>query len=352
MIKKLFFAFYRFLLFFSVVGFVISCSLMLFLNILQRDTGIVYTKENIHFAAIFTLYNALFLGLIFTVFDFIRRKILVQRPVKKIHEFTEKLTHGNFETRLQPIRIGEYNTVVADLNQMAEELSGIETLRTDFVANVSHELKTPLSVLQNYGALLEEPNLPEEKRIEYAKSINRVTKHLSELITNILKLNKLEAQKLYPNLKKCNLSEMLCECLIGFESEWDNKNLEIETDIEDDVYINTDPEMLTLVWNNLFSNALKFTSDGGKISVNLKNSGNNVTVSVSDTGCGMNEATMKRIFDKFYQGDTSHSEKGNGLGLALVKRVIDILGGEITVESTPGIGSRFTVKLNISAVAE
>lgn len=345
MIKKILFAFYRFILFFSVVGFVISCSLMLFLNILQRDTGIVYTKENIHFAAIFTLYNALFLGLIFTVFDFIRRKILVKRPVKKIHEFTEKLTHGNFETRLQPIRIGEYNTVVADLNQMAEELSGIETLRTDFVANVSHELKTPLSVLQNYGSLLEEPNLPEEKRLEYAKSINRVTKHLSELITNILKLNKLEAQKLYPSLKNCNLSEMLCECLIDFENEWEKKSIEIETNIEEDVYICTDSEMLPIVWANLFSNAIKFTPDGGKISVRMKKNGNDVTVSVSDTGCGMNEATMKRIFDKFYQGDTSHSVKGNGLGLALVKRVIDILGGEITVESTPGAGSTFTVKL-------
>ncbi len=346
MIKRILFAFYRFLLFFSVVGFVISCSLMLFLNILQRDTGIVYTKENIHFAAIFTFYNALFLGLIFTVFDFIRRKILVKRPVKKIHDFTEKLTHGNFKTRLQPIRIGEYNTVVADLNQMAEELSGIETLRTDFVANVSHELKTPLSVLQNYGALLEEPNLPEEKRLEYAKSITRVTKHLSELITNILKLNKLEAQKLNPILISCNLSEMLCECLIGFENEWERKNIEIETDIKEDIYIMTDSEMLLLVWTNLFSNALKFTPDGGKVSVSLKKNDNYVYISVSDTGCGMDEKTMKHIFDKFYQGDTSHSVKGNGLGLALVKRVVDILNGEINVESTPGEGSTFTVTLN------
>lgn len=345
MIKKILFAFYRFLLFFLVVAFVISCSLVLFLHILQRDTGIDYTKENIYFAAVFTFYNALFLGLVFTVIDFIRRKILVQRPVKKIHEFTEKLTHGDFKTRLQPIRIGEYNTVVADLNQMAEELSGIETLRTDFVSNVSHELKTPLAVLQNYGALLEEPNLPEEKRLEYAKSINRVTKHLSELITNILKLNKLESQKITPSLRKCNVSETLCECLITFESEWDIKNLEIDTHIEEDVYINSDPEMLMIIWANLFSNALKFTPVGGKISVNLKKSGNNVTVSVSDTGCGMDENTMKHIFDKFYQGDTSHSVKGNGLGLSLVKKVIDILGGEITVESTPRKGSTFTVNL-------
>ena len=339
MIKKILFVLYRFALFFSVVAFVISCSLMLFLNILQNDTGIVYTKENIHFAALFTYNNSLFLGFIFTVFDFIRRKILVQRPV------TEKLTHGNFETRLNPIRIGEYNTIVADLNQMAEELSSIETLRTDFVANVSHELKTPLAVLNNYGTLLEEPDLPEEKRIEYAKSIKRVTKHLSELITNILRLNKLEAQKLYPKLKSCNLSELLCESLIGFESEWEKKNLEIETDIEEDVYIYTDAEMIKIIWTNLFSNALKFTPDGGKIKVNLKKSDNTVTVSVSDTGCGMSKETMKHIFDKFYQGDTSHSEKGNGLGLALVKRVIDLLGGEITVESTPGAGSVFTVKL-------
>ena len=345
MLKKALFVFYRFSIFFALVGFVISCNLTLFLNILQRDTGIVFTKENIYFAAVFTFVNALFLGIAFTLVDFIRRKVLVQRPVKKIHDFTEKLTHGDFKTRLQPIRIGEYNTIINDLNQMAEELSGIETLRTDFVANVSHELKTPLAVLQNYGSLLEEPNLSEEKRLEYAKSINRVTKHLSELITNILKLSKLETQKIQPLTKNCNLSEMLCECLISFESEWEKKSLEIETDIEDDIYIRTDSEMLQLVWANLFSNAIKFTPDGGKINVTLHRNKNGVTVSVADTGCGMDENTMQHIFDKFYQGDTSHSVKGNGLGLALVKRVIDILNGEITVESTPGEGSTFTVKL-------
>ena len=344
--KKFLFVLYRYLLFFGIVSFVISCNMVLFLSILQRDAGIVYTKEDIRIAAIFTFWNAVFLGVIFTVVDFIRRKILVKKPVEKIQKFTQKITHGDFSARLKPIHIGEYNKIVTDLNTMAEELSGIETLRTDFVSNVSHELKTPLSVLRNYGALLEEPDLSEEKRLEYAGSINRVTKHLSELITNILRLNKLESQKLYPKSKKCNLSEMLCECLIGFESEWDIKNLEINTDIEEDVYINTDPEMLVLVWNNLFSNALKFTSDGGEITVNLKKENNKVAVSVSDTGCGMNEETMKHIFDKFYQGDTSHSAKGNGLGLALVKRVIDILGGEITVESTPNEGSTFTVRLN------
>lgn len=337
---------YRFLLFFAIVAFVITCNVTLFLEFLRRDTGIVYTNENIRFAAIFTFYNSVFLGAVFSLVDFIRRKILVDRPIRKIQEFTQKIIHGDFSARLKPMRITQYNTTVKDLNEMAQELSNVETLKTDFVSNVSHELKTPLSVLQNYATLLEEPESPEEKRLEYAKEINRCTKHLSELVTNILKLNKLESQNLSPKFEQVNISEMLCECLIGYESEWEKKSLEINCDIEDDVYLNTSPELLLIVFSNLFSNALKFTPNGGKISVNLERNDKNVTVSVSDTGCGIDKETMKHIFDKFYQGDTSHSMHGNGLGLALVKRVVDILGGEIAVESTPDIGSTFTVKLN------
>lgn len=345
MIKKILYLLLCYLAFFAIVCFVITCNVTLLLNLFQKETGIVYTEENIRFAAIVTFWNAAFISLVITVFDALRRKYLIYKPVDEILEITNKITRGNFNINFKPRKFSIFNKIGTDLTVMAEELSSIETLRTDFVSNVSHELKTPLAVLQNYGALLEEPNLPEEKRIEYAKSINRVTRHLSELITNILKLNKLEAQKLSPSLRKCNVSETLCESLITFESEWDNKNLEIDADIEEDVYISSDPEMLMIIWANLFSNALKFTPEGGKINVNLKKNGNHVTVSVSDTGCGMDEATMKRIFDKFYQGDTSHSEKGNGLGLALVKRVIDMLGAEIEVESAPGAGSTFTVNL-------
>lgn len=329
-----------------MVGFVISCNVSLFLKILANDLNLVYTKENIYFAAIFTFYNTAFLSLLFSCVDIIRRKYFVDKPVNKILDVTNRITHGDFTARVKPIKIGMFKKIGEDLNVMAEELSATETLRVDFISNVSHELKTPLAVLQNYGVLLEEPCLSEEKRIEYAKSIGRVTKHLSELITNILKLNKLEAQKLSPSLKKCNISEALCECLIAFETELDIKNLELNADIEEDIYINSDPEMLIIIWTNLFSNAIKFTPDGGEIKVNLKKNSNNVIVSISDTGCGMDENTMKHIFDKFYQGDTSHSSKGNGLGLALVKRVIDILGAEITVESTPDVGSTFTVTIN------
>lgn len=345
MIKKIRYLLLCYLAFFAIVCFVITCNVTLLLNLFQKETGIIYTEENIRFAAIVTFWNAAFISLVITVFDALRRKYLIYKPVDEILEITNKITRGNFNINFKPRKFSIFNKIGTDLTVMAEELSSIETLRTDFVSNVSHELKTPLAVLQNYSSLLEEPNLPEEKRLEYAKTINRVTKHLSELVTNILKLNKLESQKITPSFRKCNVSETLCECLITFESEWDIKNLEINADIEEDVYIRSDPEMLMIIWGNLFSNALKFTPEGGKINVNLKKNGNNVSVSVSDTGCGMNEATIKHIFDKFYQGDTSHSEKGNGLGLALVKRVIDMLGGEITVESAPGAGSTFTVKL-------
>lgn len=234
------------------------------------------------------------------------------------------------------------------INRMTEELSGVETLRSDFIANVSHELKTPLSVMQNYGTLLQSKELSEEKRLEYAKSITNTSRKLADLITNILKLNRLENQQIYPNKNRYNLSEQLCECLVQFENVWEKSQIKIDIDLDEDVMVNGDMELLSIVWNNLFSNAFKFTNRGGKVSVSLKNYGVFAVVKVSDTGCGMPPEVGKHIFDKFYQGDTSHATEGNGLGLALVKRIIDIIGGEISVNSTLGLGSTFTVKLKIN----
>lgn len=228
---------------------------------------------------------------------------------------------------------------------MSEEIKGVETLRTDFIANVSHELKTPLAAINNYGTLLQSPDLTEEKRIQYAKSVTDASRSLANLITNILKLNKLENQQLYPVSKPYNLSEQLCECLLSFEDVLERKNLAIDTDIEENIMINADAEMLSLVWNNLFSNAIKFTEMNGKISVILKKENGVAEVLVGDTGCGMSSETGRHIFEKFYQGDTSHAAKGNGLGLSLVKRVVDITNCEISVQSELGKGSKFTVKL-------
>ena len=226
----------------------------------------------------------------------------------------------------------------------------METLRTDFIANVSHELKTPLAVIQNYGSLLQQPGLSEEDRMDYARTVTNASQRLASLITNILKLNKLENQQIYPKKERFDLGEQLCECLLTFESAWEAKNLEIETEIEDGVTVESDPELLSLVWNNLFSNAIKFTEPGGTVGLKLYENGGHAVVEVSDTGCGISPEVGAHIFEKFYQGDTSHATQGNGLGLALVKRVVDIIGGEIGVKSELGKGTTFTVKIKRGGV--
>lgn len=142
-----------------------------------------------------------------------------------------------------------------------------------------------------------------------------------------------------------DLGEQLRECLLSFESQWETKELEIEADIEEDVTVEADGQLLSLVWNILLSNAIKFTDDGGKISVSLKTSGPMAIVKVADTGCGIDRETGKHIFEKFYQGDTSRATRGNGLGLALVRRVVEIVGGNISVESQVGKGSVFTIEI-------
>ena len=165
------------------------------------------------------------------------------------------------------------------------------------------------------------------------------------MITNILKLNKLENQQIYPKTEEYDLSEELRESLLSFESVWEQKGIEIDADIEDSVTVKGDRELLSHIWSNLLSNAFKFTSEGGKVSLTLSATERHATVTVSDTGCGMSKNTGEHIFEKFYQGDTSHSTQGNGLGLALVKRVVDIVDGEISVDSTLGEGTTFTVRI-------
>ena len=340
--------FSSFLLFFLSVGFVVSCCMMLFLNVLSSEMGLVYTTDNIAEAAKITFLNVVIITVLFKTADFIRRKIMVDRPVKMITDTAEKIMNGDFSARVGHIHgsgTEGFNQIGESINSMAEELSSIETLRTDFIANVSHEMKTPLAVMQNYGTLLQTTELPEEKRVEYAKAITDASRRLADMMTNILKLNRLENQQIYPNPTVFDLGEQLCESLLQYESTWERKNIEIETDIAESVIVSVDAELLSLVWNNLFSNAFKFTDDGGKVVLTLSADEKYATVKISDTGCGMNAEVGAHIFEKFYQGDTSHATQGNGLGLALVKRVIDIMQGEIGVESAVGVGTTFTVRI-------
>ena len=340
--------FSSFLLFFLSVGFVVSCCMLLFLDVLSKEMGLTYTSDNIAEAAKITFLNVVIITVLFKAADFIRRRIMVDRPVKMITDAAQRIMNGDFSARVKQMHgsgLEGFNQIGESINKMAEELSGVETLRTDFIANVSHEMKTPLSVVQNYGTLLQTPDLPEEKRIEYAKAITDASRRLADMMTNILKLNRLENQQIYPNPTTFDLGEQLCESLLQYESTWERKNIEIETDIPESVSVSADAELLSLVWNNLFSNAFKFTEDGGRVTLTLTADETYVTVKVSDTGCGMSADVGAHIFEKFYQGDRSHATQGNGLGLALVKRVVDIMQGEISVESAVGLGTTFTVKI-------
>ena len=339
----------NFLVFFLLVAFVISCCLLLFVSTMQDSIGRDFTREEITNAAKATMMNVILISFGMAVIDYLRRKITVERPVQRIREAAEKMIQGDFSVQVEPVSNfatdKSFNEIIHCINTMAQELSGVETLRTDFIANVSHEMKTPLAVIQNYGTLLQRPDLPEEKRQEYAKGITDASRRLAEMMTNILKLNRLENQQIFPAATEYDLGEQLCQCLLQFENTWEQKEIEIETDIAENIIIQADEELLGLVWNNLFSNAFKFTDAGGRVSVSLTAAEGFAVIQVKDTGCGMSAEVGAHIFEKFYQGDTSHSIQGNGLGLALVKRIIDIMQGEIAVESTPGEGSTFTVRI-------
>ena len=348
-IRKILKALNHYFVFFLLVAFVITCCTMLFVSTMRDTMNLTLTDVDISAAAKITFLNVALLSLIFTLIDTVRRKLTVERPVKRITEAASKIMQGDFNVRIRPQnRFGTddtFNRVTECFNKMAEELESVETLRTDFIANVSHEMKTPLAVIQNYGTLLHAPDLSDEKRIEYAKGVTDGSRRMADMMTNILKLNRLENQQIYQQTTEFDLGEQLCECLLQYENVWEKAGIEIETDIVENVKVKADAELLGHVWSNLFSNAFKFTPDGGTVTVTLTATEHHAIVKVKDTGCGMSPEVGAHIFEKFYQGDSSHSVQGNGLGLALVKRVVDIMHGEISVESVVGKGSTFTVKI-------
>lgn len=342
-------AIYRYLLFFLLVAALVSATMSLFVGTFSKDLGLVLTGDNLNRAAKLTFLSVVLLSALIAGIDVIRRKLTSEKIAKYIAEATREVVKGNFDTRIS--KVGRfatdphYNEIIDCFNKMAQELGSLETLRTDFIANVSHEMKTPLSVMQNYGTLLQAPDLSVEKRMEYAKGVTDASRRMADMMTNILKLNRLENQQIYPQTSSFDLGEQLCESLLQYENIWEKEQIEIETEMEENVVVQADSELLSLVWNNLFSNAFKFTPRGGTVYVSLKSEQAHAVVQVRDTGCGMAAEVGSHIFEKFYQGDASHATQGNGLGLALVKRVVDILKGEISVESTVGVGTTFTVKI-------
>ncbi|MBR1639201.1 MAG: HAMP domain-containing histidine kinase [Treponema sp.] len=314
------------------------------------NVALILLGLNLSWPSIFSVHLILFYWICVSalIVLYIRRKIhkTYEIPLQEISRATEKVSQGDFSIQIPAINPPEkydyLDIMILDLNKMINDLNGIETLKTDFISNVSHELKTPLSVMQNYATMLQSPDLDEKSRLEYAKAVSSSCRRLTALVTNILKLNKLENQQIYPKVAPYDIGERLRESILSFEEAWTAKNLELEADIADGIMVTTDGELLSLVWNNFLSNAIKFTPEGGRILVSLtRMEGDLIRISVKDSGCGMDEHTRNRVFEKFFQGDTSHATQGNGLGLALAARVAAICGGKIGVESEPGKGSEF-----------
>ena len=286
---------------------------------------------------------------VFVIITNWQMKQAYDRPMRRLSEATKKVAGGDFSVYVEPFHTTDkydyIDVMFTDFNKMVAELGSIETLKNDFIANVSHEIKTPLAVIRNYATMLKKEGLSHETQMEYAGTITASVDRLASLVTDILRLNKLENQEIIPAPEPFDLCEQLCSCALQFEPLWDQKNIEFTADLEDRLMVYGDASMLEIVWNNLLSNAFKFTGPGGKVLLTQMSRGNTITVTVSDTGCGMTPETMRHIFDKFYQGDASRSREGNGLGLAMAYRIIEKMNGTLTVTSEPDKGSVFTVTL-------
>lgn len=286
---------------------------------------------------------SLFIGTFITIM--VGKKIL--SPITDFSNAAKEIAKGNFDIKLnESHRVNEVIEMAHHFNIMAQELRSIETLRNDFVVNVSHEFKTPIASIEGYATLLQDINLTEEEHNEYTKKIIESARQLSTLSGNILKISKLENQEVISEKSEYRLDEQIRQALLLLESMWEHKQLTLNIELEKTQYIGNE-ELMMQVWLNLLGNAIKFTQEGGEISVNLVQQHDDITIIISDNGIGMTKNVRKHIFEKFYQGDHARSAEGNGLGLPLVNRIINLCGGTIEVISELGEGSTFTVKLPI-----
>lgn len=328
-------------------------------KILLYFTGIVFatvfvTTVLVTFIAIFYLNDlnpisfsvillmiSIMIGTIISII--VGRKILT--PITQLIEAYREVAKGNFAVKLpEENRNGEVKKVFHNFNLMVKELSSIETLRNDFVVNVSHEFKTPIAAIEGYATLLQDKGISAAEHEEYTKMIILSAKQLGALSGNVLNLSKLENQELVVDKGNFRLDEQIRQALLIFEKEWTEKDLALSIELPKVMFYGNQ-DLLMQVWMNLFGNAIKFSHEQGELEVTLTEEPENIVVTISDTGIGMTENIQRHIFEKFYQGDTSRSSDGNGLGLPLVKRIITLNGGSIHVKSEVGVGSVFTVKL-------
>ena len=338
----------KYLIILLLVGFVSGSNVGLYFLLSGDGVLQISLSQTIRIILIMLTYLVLMTCAICQLVTWYRNSILLG-PTRCLCRAAQQVAHGDYSVRLAPMRTDgkkdEFEVLFEDFNTMVEELGSTELLKNDFVSTVSHELKTPLAVIENYAALLQNPDLSEREREDFSARILDASRRMSVLVTNILQVNRLDNQKIHPKKLPFNASEAIARCILNYDEKLTEKNIELDTDLDEDLILNQDENLLDCVWTNLLSNAVKFTPEGGRIRVSLQQEAGNAAVCVTDSGCGIRESDLHHIFDKFYQADTSHATEGNGLGLALVRRIIDLCGGTVTVDSHPGQGASFTVRI-------
>ncbi|QCR34431.1 sensor histidine kinase [Lysinibacillus sp. SGAir0095] len=298
-------------------------------------------NKNYPLLLLFVLFGlCILLGTAFTAF--FSKKALT--PIHKVIDATHKVANGDFNVKVDLKGIGELEELSQSFNKMTQELSTIETLRSDFINNFSHEFKTPIVSVRGFAKLLKENNLSEEERLEFLDIIITESERLSTLSTNVLMLSKYENLEIIVDKTPFRLDEQLRKAIVLMEPRWSAKEITVNVELDKVIYCGNE-DLTQQIWLNLLDNAIKFSYQGGLIHISLVNEKNEIRFVIQDDGPGMDETTTYRIFDKFYQGDSSHSEAGNGLGLPLVKRIVKLCEGEIIVQSKIDKGSIFTVVL-------
>lgn len=325
---------------FATVFFVFILITVVLFALYQMDLIQVDIRAR-HIPIVTLLLGSILLGTIIAIFV---GKLMI-RPIHNISGAFDELSKGNFSVRIPTDeKVEEIREMAQHFNAMTYDLSHMETLRSDFVANVSHEFKTPIAAIEGYATLLQNPNLTREKHDRYVEIILENAQRLSDLSTNILSLSKLENQEMIVDNREFRLDEQIRRSILLLEGKWSAKNIEFDMELPKQMYYGSEA-LLAQVWSNILNNAIKHSPEGGVIHVNIQAEDKGITVSVSDHGDGMTEEVQKHIFEKFYQGDNSRKAEGNGLGLALVKRIVELCRGTVTVRSAPGQGAEFSVTL-------
>lgn len=270
------------------------------------------------------------------------------RPIEQINEATKKVALGEYDIELESKREDEIGELTNNFNKMTHGLKSTENLQKEFINNVSHEIKTPVSSIEGFAKFLKDKNLTQEEREEYANIIIEEAKRLENLTGKILKLSKLNNQEIITNKQEIEVAEQIRKAISLLEPKWSKKDIKINVSLEEKIFLG-DEDLIFQMWVNIIDNAIKFSNEGGSIDIKVYEKDGNINVEIKDRGIGMKEEELEKVYDRFYQIDRSHSKEGSGLGLAIVKRIVELSEGKIEIKSKENKGTTVIVKLPVTS---